>query len=414
MIFPSTQSKLPPLAQRAERLRSSAIRDLLHLAERADVVSLAGGLPDAASFPAEALREAADRVLRERPRSALQYGPTEGIAPLREWVATSLRTQGMDFTPAQVLITSGSQQGLDLLGKVLIDPGSPVLVERPSYLGALQAFALYGPHLVGIEADDDGPLPEQLAAALPRARMAYLQPRFSNPAGRSIAPARADALAAQLAASDSWLVEDDPYGELWFDTPPAPGLIARGVAQGAHLGTFSKVLAPGLRLGWIAGPQVLIDKLAQAKQAADLQTASFNQWVLLQALQAGVIERGLPGLRQIYRTRRDAMLQALADHMPAGVSWTRPAGGLFVWLTLPSGMDAASLLPQAVARGVAYVPGDTFNVGAAAPNTLRLSFSNVEAGMLQDAVARLGLLLRQALELEQTRPAPAPSLTPTA
>ncbi len=412
-MMPSSRSQLPGLAQRAERLRSSAIRELLHLTERADVVSLAGGLPDAASFPAEAMREAADRVLRERPRVALQYGPTEGIAPLREWVAASLRKQGMDFNPAQVLITCGSQQGLDLLGKVLIDPGSPVLVERPSYLGALQAFALYGPRLVGIEADDDGPLPEQLAAALPGARMAYLQPRFSNPAGRSIAPRRADALAAQLAASSAWLVEDDPYGELWFDTPPEPGLIARGVAQGVHLGTFSKVLAPGLRLAWVAGPQVLIDKLAQAKQAADLQTASFNQWVLLQALQAGVIEHGLPQLRQIYRTRRDAMLQALADHMPAGVSWTRPAGGLFVWLTLPAGMDAANLLPQAVARGVAYVPGATFSVGAVAPNTLRLSFSNVEATILQDAVARLGALLSQALELEQTGATPAPSLLRT-
>jgi 2-aminoadipate transaminase len=313
----------------------------------------------------------------------------------------------MRFSPSQILITSGSQQGLDLLGKVLIDNGSPVLVERPSYLGALQAFALYGPRLIGIEADDDGPLPAPFAAAMPGARLAYLQPRFSNPAGRSIAPARADALAAQLAASNTWLVEDDPYGELWFDEPPAPGLIARGVPQGAHLGTFSKVLAPGLRLAWVAGPQMLIDKLAQAKQAADLQTASFNQWVLLEALHADVIERGLPGLRTLYRSRRDAMLAALTAHMPAGVRWTQPAGGLFVWLTLPAGMDAATLLPQAVARGVAYVPGETFNVGAAAPNTLRLSFSNVEASVLQDAVARLGALFTEAL-------AAAPAVTAAA
>jgi 2-aminoadipate transaminase len=407
MMHPLSHTRLPLLAQRAERLRSSAIRDLLHLAGRADVVSLAGGLPDAASFPAEALREAADRVLRQRPQAALQYGPTEGIAPLREWVAAHLEAQGMRFSPSQILITSGSQQGLDLLGKVLIDNGSPVLVERPSYLGALQAFALYGPRLIGIEADDDGPLPAPFAAAMPGARLAYLQPRFSNPAGRSIAPARADALAAQLAASNTWLVEDDPYGELWFDEPPAPGLIARGVPQGAHLGTFSKVLAPGLRLAWVAGPQMLIDKLAQAKQAADLQTASFNQWVLLEALHADVIERGLPGLRTLYRSRRDAMLAALTAHMPAGVLWTQPAGGLFVWLTLPAGMDAATLLPQAVARGVAYVPGETFNVGAAAPNTLRLSFSNVEASVLQDAVARLGALFTEAL-------AAAPAVTAAA
>ena len=410
MMHLPSHPRLPPLAQRAQRLRSSAIRDLLHLAGRADVVSLAGGLPDAASFPADALREAADRVLRQRPQAALQYGPTEGIAPLREWVAAHLRTQGMRFSPSQILITSGSQQGLDLLGKVLIDSGNPVLVERPSYLGALQAFALYGPRLIGIEADADGPLPEPFAAALPGARLAYLQPRFSNPAGRSIAPTRADALAAQLAASNTWLVEDDPYGELWFDAPPAPGLIARGVTQGAHLGTFSKVLAPGLRLAWVAGPQMLIDKLAQAKQAADLQTASFNQWVLLEALQAGVIERGLPGLRALYRSRRDAMLTALAAHMPAGVRWTQPAGGLFIWLNLPAGMDAAALLPQAVARSVAYVPGETFNVGAAAPNTLRLSFSNVDAAVLQDAVARLGALFTEALT---AAPAVATAVSPS-
>lgn len=399
-MIPPSARPLPAIAQRAQRLRTSAIHDLLQLANRADVVSLAGGLPDAASFPADALREASDRVLREQSHAALQYGPTEGIAPLRAWVAAHLRAQGMDFTPDQVLITSGSQQGLDLLGKVLIDPGSRVVVERPSYLGALQAFTLYAPEFVGIEADASGPLPEALAAALPGARMAYLQPRFSNPAGRSIAPERADALAALLRAADAWLVEDDPYGELWFGAPPAPGLIARGVPQGVHLGTFSKVLAPGLRLGWVAGPQGLIDKLVQAKQAADLHTASFNQMLVAEVLRAGVIERGLPVLRRIYRERRDAMLSALDANMPEGVAWTKPDGGLFVWVTLPPQLDAAALLAQAIARGVAYVPGDTFNVGAPARNTLRLSYSTVDAPTIRGAVARLAALIHETMRHE--------------
>jgi 2-aminoadipate transaminase len=386
-----------PLAGRTEFLRSSAIRDLLGLAGRSDIVSLAGGLPATETFPVEAVREACARVLATRPHDALQYGPSEGIAPLREWVAAHLGARGMHFDPDQVLITSGSQQGLDLIGKVLIDAGSAVLVERPSYLGALQAFGLYAPRFVGIDADAEGPLPLAFAAALPGARLAYLQPHFSNPGGCSLSDTRAAHLAPLLAAAPTWLVEDDPYAEIWFETPPQPGLIARGVAQGVHLGSFSKVLAPGLRLGWIAAPRELAPKLAQARQAADLQSSSFAQWLVLELLRGGAVERGLPALRQLYRGRRDALLAALQAHMPAGVRWSRPGGGLFVWVTLPHGLDAAALLPQALGRGVAYVPGVSFDVRGEARNTLRLSYSSVDEARIDAAIATLGALFEHAL-----------------
>ena len=386
----------PGYAERAAQLRESPIRALLALSGRSDVVSLAGGLPDADSFPAQAVREAASRVLSERAHDALQYGPSEGIAPLRAWVAEHLRGQGIAVAPEQVLITSGSQQGLDLLGKVLLDAGSRVLVERPTYLGALQAFALYQPQFVGLDGDADGPLPEALAAALP-ARLAYLQPRFSNPGGTSVAPQRAQQLAGQLVASACWLVEDDPYGELWFDAPPACGLLARGVAHGVHLGTFSKVLAPGLRLGWVAAPPELATRLALARQAGDLQSPSLNQWVLLELLRDGTVARALPGLRALYRARRDAMLAALRAQMPPGVVWSEPAGGFFVWLTLPRQLDAAALLPRALERGVAYVPGAGFDVAGSRCDTLRLSFSSADAAAIGEAIARLGALFTEAL-----------------
>lgn len=389
-------SSCPPFAQRAALLQASAIRALLSLAGRDDVVSLAGGLPDAGSFDVQSVREAADRVLRERPEAALQYGPTEGIEPLRAWVAESLAGQGLNVTPEQVLITTGSQQGLDLLGKVLLDPGSTVLAERESYLGALQAFALYAPVLRGLDADDEGPLPAALDAALPDARLVYLQPRFSNPTGRSITARRGRELASRLAPANAWLVEDDPYGELWFDAPPPPTLAAHGVPHGVTLGSFSKVLAPGLRLGWVAGPAELIEKLALAKQSSDLQSPSLNQWLVLDLLRSGVVARGLPALRALYRARRDAMLAALEAHMPEGVRWTRPEGGFFIWVTLPAGLRASALLPAALARGVAFVPGAGFTVGAVRDDTLRLSFSTADAPSIARAVARLGDVVREA------------------
>lgn len=357
------------------------------------MISLAGGLPAADSFPVAALRRACDVVLRDRPQAALQYGPSEGIAPLREWVAAHLRTQGIAADADEVLITSGSQQGLDLLGRVLIDPGSTVLVERPTYLGALQAFAPYGARFADLEDDAEGPLPAAAGVAWGEARMVYLQPNFSNPTGRTMSEPRRAAWAGALRESDVALVEDNPYGELWFDQAPPGPLAGRVPGQGITLGTFSKILAPGLRLGYIHAPQAVIAKLVLARQAADLQTPSLTQRIVLEALGDGVLDAQLPRIRALYRAQRDAMLDALARHMPAGVRWDVPQGGMFLWLRLPEGADAAALLPQALQRKVAYVPGAAFHACAPAPrNALRLSYATATPQQIDTAIARLGEL----------------------
>ncbi len=425
------------MARRAALLGPSPLDELSGPACRGEMISLAGGLPDAATFPVQAVAEAARRVLSRQPRAALQYGPGEGLGPLREWVAEYLRGHGIELPPGQVLITSGSQQALDLLGKVLLDPASPLLVQRPTYLGALQAFRPFAPRMVGLPEDDLGPEPEAFAAALAGARMAYLQPRFANPSGRSIAPARAEQLGRLLARSECWPVEDDPYCELWFDEAPPPGLLARGGAHGVHVGTFSKMLFPGLRLGWVAGHAGLLRKLTQAKQAADLQSSSLDQWLLLELLRDGLPQRMLPRLRIVYRERRDAMLEALSRHMPAGTFWSRPRGGMFIWLTLPQPLDARDIAAAARRQGVLVLPGLAFDVGAGgcdsfgaccdcrfacdpeaaepARNTLRLAYAGADRASIERAVSVLGGIVRGALHGDAgpcTRPRRAAAQAP--
>ena len=388
------------MARRAERLNPSTIREILKITELPGIISLAGGLPSADSFPVDAMIEATSRVLRDCPREALQYAASEGFAPLREWLAAELNTQGMLVAASQVLITTGSQQGLDLVGKVLIDPGSVVAVESPTYLGALQAFAPYEAEFVAIEGDDDGPLPQALDKAR-GARFVYLLPNFQNPTGRCLSAARREALVAKARQLGLPIVEDNPYGELWFDAPPPPPLSAlAGVGDdgGAiYLGSFSKVLAPGLRLGYVVAPPQLYPKLLQAKQAADLHTPGFNQRVVHEVIKDGFLRRHVPTIRARYRAQRDAMQAALQAHMPAGCHWNPPLGGMFFWLELPSGIDATALLPKAVAAGMAYVPGATFFAHGARANTLRLSFVTVPPETITRGVALLGQVLKEAL-----------------
>src|SRR5690606_2197756 len=270
-----------------------------------------------------------------------------GYGPLREWVAQELVSQGMAVEPGQVLITSGSQQGLDLAGKVLIDPGSRVAVESPTYLGALQAFAPYEPEFVSVACDDDGPLPEALDAAR-GAQFLYALPNFQNPSGRCVSAARREALTARAADIGLPIVEDNPYGDLWFDAPPPAPLAARWPAGVLYLGSFSKVLAPGLRLGYVAAPKPLFPKLLQAKQAADLHTPGFNQRLVHEVIRHGFLREHVPTIRARYRTQRDAMQRALEAHMPRGCRWVTPRGGMFFWLELPAGVDTLALLPRAV------------------------------------------------------------------
>ena len=387
------------LARRTARMNPSVLRELLKLSDRPGVLSLAGGLPAAEGFPVEALRAASEKVLRDHPGEALQYGQSEGWGPLREWIAAHLQGQGLRVGADQVLITNGSQQGLDLAAKVLIDPGSRVRVESPTYLGALQAFTPFDPDFEPLAGDEDGPLPGAMAGG---ARLAYLVPNFQNPTGRCIPAARRAALVQAAQQAGLPLLEDNPYGELWYDAPPPPPLAALWPEGVIYLGSFSKVLAPGLRLGYLAAPRELIPKLLQAKQAADLHTAVFNQRLVHEVLQQGMLPAHLQGLRARYRRQRDAMAAALQRHLPAGCRWQSPEGGMFFWLRLPPdcGVDTVALLQQAVGQGVAFVPGEAFYAGQDAVPSLRLSFVSLAPEQIEQAVGLLGRLLHRALQTD--------------
>ncbi len=383
------------LARRAERLNPSTIREILKITEKPGIISLAGGLPSADAFPVAAMREATERVLRDTPREALQYAASEGFAPLREWVAAEMSSQGVAAEADQVLITTGSQQGLDLVGKVLIDPGSTVAVESPTYLGALQAFAPYEPNFVAVEGDAEGPLPEALAAA-EGARFLYLLPNYQNPTGRCLSAARRKALAARAAQLGLPLVEDNPYGDLWFDEPPPPPLSATAGDQAVYLGSFSKVLAPGLRLGYVIAPRAMYPKLLQAKQAADLHTPGFNQRVVHEVIKGGFLRQHVPTIRARYKAQRDAMRAALEQHLTGFARWNAPVGGMFFWLELQAGIDATALLPKAVEAGMAFVPGSTFFPQGGHENTLRLSFVTVPPERIAEGVAMLARVVKEA------------------
>jgi 2-aminoadipate transaminase len=381
------------LARRAQQMNPSVIRELLKLTERPGIVSFAGGLPSPDTFPIEAMREACDRVLTEDGRSALQYAASEGHGPLREWVAASLPWA---VDPAQVLITTGSQQGLDLVAKVLIDSGSRVLVETPTYLGALQAFTPMEPVVMGVASDTDGLDLGDLTAKADGARFLYVLPNFQNPTGRSMGPARRAALVERTQALNLPLVEDNPYGELWFDQPPPAPLTALNPEGCIYLGSFSKILAPGLRLGFLVAPASVYPKLLQAKQAADLHSPSFNQRVVAEVLKDGFLDRHVPTIRALYKRQCHAMLSALRTEMAGlDVRWNQPDGGMFLWVRLPEGMNATDMLPRAVAQGVAFVPGSAFYADHADPRTLRLSFVTATVDQIAGGIAALARTIRK-------------------
>ena len=391
------------LAQRAHKMNPSVIREILKVTEKPGIISFAGGLPSPRTFPVDAMLEATRRVLTQDGRAALQYAASEGYGPLREWVAHQLAGQGLRAGADQVLITTGSQQGLDLVAKILIDAGSRILVETPTYLGALQAFTPMEPRVVSVDSDDSGVDADDLRAkatdgpaAQGRARFVYLLPNFQNPTGRTMSEARRTAVAQVAADTGLPIIEDNPYGDLWFDAAPPAPLAARLPEGCVYLGSFSKILAPGLRLGYLVAPRALYPKLLQAKQAADLHTPSFNQRVVAEVLKDGFIERHVPTIRALYQQQCEAMLAAL-DREMAGLDfrYNRPAGGMFLWARLPEGMDAAQLLPQAVERGVAFVPGAAFYAGEADPRTLRLSFVTASVEQINHGIAALARAIRE-------------------
>lgn len=393
--IPDTAVALHP-ARRAAAARSSIVREILKVTQRRDIISLAGGLPSPDAFPVEALRASFDHVLTVAGRTALQYGPTEGDAGLREWIATQECARGVPTHADEVLIVAGSQQALDLIGKALVEADAPMLVESPTYLGALQAFALYEPRLRSLPSDNAGLLPDALDARLAAgSRLAYVMPTFQNPTGKTLDHDRRASLAQAARRHDLWLIEDDPYGELWYRAEPPPSLRAYAPERTIRVCSLSKVLAPGLRLGAVIAPRACIDLLVRVKQATDLHTATLTQRAVAHALEQRVLDEHLPRVRALYARQCEVMLDALAQTMPAGVRWTTPAGGMFVWLTLPPGVNAQALLPRAIERGIAFVPGATFFPAQPQANTLRLSFVTETPPRLRSAVATLAQLIAE-------------------
>jgi 2-aminoadipate transaminase len=394
------------LAERAAKMNPSVIREILKVTEKPGIISFAGGLPSSKTFPVAEFEAACAKVLKDDPAGALQYAASEGYGPLRELVAAQLKAQSAaagvswNVDPAQVLITTGSQQGLDLVAKILIDKDSKVLVESPTYLGAVMAFTPMEPNVVSVASDADGIDIADLAAKSADARFLYVLPNFQNPTGRSMTEARRAALSAEAARSGLPIMEDNPYGDLWFDqAPPAP-LTARNPEGGIYLGSFSKVLAPGLRMGFIVAPKAVYPKLLQAKQAADLHSPGFNQRLIFEVMQNGFLDRHVPTIRSLYKAQRDAMLEALAKHFPESqgpdsanadstFTWNTPAGGMFLWARLPAGMNAVDLLPHAVDKGVAFVPGAPFYAGNADARAMRLSFVTPSVEEIHRGVAAL-------------------------
>jgi 2-aminoadipate transaminase len=387
------------LARRAEKMNPSVIREILKVTERPGIISFAGGLPSPKTFPVSAFAEACEKVLRDDGPGALQYAASEGYGPLLEQVAAMLP---WPVDPAQVLITTGSQQGLDLVGKVLIDTGSRVLVETPTYLGALQAFAPMEPEVEGVASDDEGVIIDDLATkaggdgSRSAARFLYLLPNFQNPTGRTMTESRRAALALRSTEIGLPLVEDNPYGDLWFDAEPPLPLTARHPEGCIYLGSFSKVLAPGLRLGFVVAPKAIYPKLLQAKQAADLHSPGFNQRMVSEVMKDGFLDRHVPTIRALYKSQRDAMLAALAREMQGlDVQWNKPDGGMFLWARLPRGLDAIGLLPRAVDKGVAFVPGAAFYADSPDPRCLRLSFVTASIEQINTGIAALAAAIRE-------------------
>lgn len=405
MTSPGSAQPVYRFATRTASLRPSAIREILKVTAAPDVISFAGGLPAPELFPIEAVARSAQAVLSSDGPAALQYGVTEGHLPLREWVCAHLSaTVSLSVSPDEIVVTTGSQQALDLVAKVLLDPGDLVITENPAYLGALQAFQAYEARAIGLASDEHGLQPAALRAFLElspvRPKLLYLIPNYQNPTGVTLSASRRAEIVTIAADFGVPVLEDDPYGALRFsgDALPALGTFP-GARDCLYLGTSSKILAPGLRVAWLVVPdRGLREKIITAKQAADLHTSSFTQRIVHHYVsQPGMLEAHVSTLRAVYARRREVMLAALDRHLPAGCSWTRPDGGLFLWVTVSAVIDTTELLRTAAREKIAFVPGAPFWVGEPVHNTLRLNFSNATETAIKEGVSRLGGVIRNAL-----------------
>jgi 2-aminoadipate transaminase len=393
-------------ADRLNNVETSAIRELFKLLGKPGIISFAGGFPDSALFDVDGIREAVNRALTQEPGGALQYGATEGYQPLREALAAFMQTKGTHGVAAdQLIVTTGSQQALDLLGKTLISPGDKVIVEGPTFLATIQCFRLYGAQLISAPIDGDGVQTDRLEALIRehKPKFVYLIPTFGNPSGALMTRERRRRVLELAVQYDTLIVEDDPYGDLYFGAPPPPSLLALSAdvpgsrERLVHCGSLSKVLSPGLRVGWMCGPAELLAKATMCKQFSDAHTSTFAQATAAQYLQSGRMPATLARVRQVYAERAQAMGEALRQELGDGIEWVQPQGGLFVWARLTGAggrlNNGAELARRAIDQGVAFVPGAPFYCAQPDTATVRLSFATVGLDKIRDGVARLGKAL---------------------
>jgi len=401
-------------AQRTQRMGSSAIRELLKLTEKPDIISFGGGLPAPEVFPVEEFHAACERVLKDHGAQALQYSTTEGYQPLREQIARHTSRYHIKINPENVLLTSGSQQALDLLGKIFINPGDHILVEEPTYLGALQAWSAYGAEYVPVPADKCGMNTDYLEEALRAGpKFIYVLPNFQNPTGVTLSLERRQKLVELADRYGVPIVEDDPYGQLRYEGEHLPAVVtlddqfrnnkgARYHGNVIYLSTFSKILSPGLRLGWVVAPEEVIRKLVQAKQGADLHTATFNQLVAYEVSRGGFLDQHIKVIRDVYKERLSVMLSAMDRFFPAEVDWTQPSGGLFLWGIMPEYLNSENVLRDALEKKVAFVPGESFFPRGGGQNTMRINFSNATPEKIQQGISRLGEVLLEKIRQKET------------
>lgn len=386
-------------ASRVNHIKPSTIREILKLTQKSEVISFAGGLPAPRLFPVEKLKEVSLRVLENQAEQALQYSTTEGYLPLREWVASRLP----HATAEHVQIVSGSQQGLDLIAKLMLNPGDKVLVTSPTYMGALRAFDAYEVDYVTVDVDAQGMLPESLERAFKeQPKLIYAIPNFDNPTGISMSLERRKMLISLARHYDVPIYEDDPYGELRFAGEALPSLYELAPERVIYAGTFSKIVVPGFRLGWLVADPDLLVVAARAKQAADLHTATFTQMIAYEISREGFMDEQITRVRAYYKNQQQLMLKALESYFPEDAHWTRPQGGMFLWVTLAKGLDSIAMLERAVAKNVAYVPGEPFFAKGGGKNTFRLSYSVATPAQIDEGMANLGQVIREYSELVET------------
>jgi 2-aminoadipate transaminase len=390
------------VAKRTQQMRSSIIRELLKFTMLPDVISFAGGLPAPAAFPVRDFHDACCWILEHEAEQALQYGTTEGLPQLKDYLIEAMAKYEIPAVRENILFTNGSQQALDFIGRVFLDQGDKIITGRPTYLGAIQAWNVYEPKYLTVPLDEDGMRIDELERVLkanPSAKFIYVLPNFHNPAGTTLPLDRRYRLVELAAKHKAFIIEDDPYGELRFEGEDIIPICALHKENIIYLSTFSKTLAPGLRLGWIVAPEAVIAKLVQAKQGADLHTSSLVQYLIYDICQRGLIRAHVRKIREAYRARRDAMLQSMEEHFPEGVTWTRPEGGLFLWVRMPDCLDATKLLEVAIEEKVAFVPGHAFYPGGEDGHCcMRLNFSYSAPEIIEEGIRRLGRAIKRQLE----------------